>query len=578
MHSATPHLKGRFICISIGVMIWFPSPNVTTPVGARADPPQTRQIALTFDDLPVTSGRCDAEQVRSVTMKLTGILRARSLPAAGLVTPGGACASPALLAETLGMWRAVGAILGNHTATHPDFNTTSIEAYLADIDRAQKLIDDAVQTEGRWFRPPLLHMGDEPRKKDALVAYLSGNGYRLAPVTVDNQEWVYAAVYAEARARGDETLARRTSDAYIEHLAESVEYYERLSLDVFGREIPQVLLLHANLLNAEQLGRVADMLSGRGYEFVGLPEALRDPAYAREDTYVGSRGLSWLQRWALDDGVAVAPEPREADWVAETFRSVQRRSAAEAAVRYALQHYLAGHATGEGVHFDSVFHDVANLHWVANDSVRTRPGSAYIAGAPGRAAPDESRRRRRIAWVEVTGNTAVARIDLDYPGAWFTDYMALLEAGGEWRIVNKIFHVDRSGERAVPVREADAREAIGAASRAFSAAYVAGDTAAVRELYTFDAVLLPPERDVRGRDAIVRYFAPAPGRETLAHSMSSDDLRVSDDSAIDVGTWRNTWRVGEQPVREASGRYLVVWRRGSDGRWRIEYDVWHRAP
>jgi hypothetical protein len=64
-------------------------------------------------------------------------------------------------------------------------------------------------------------------------------------------------------------------------------YYERLSIEVFGRQIPQVLLLHANLLNAEHLERVVDMLAARAYAFIGLPKAVSDPAYAREDTYVG---------------------------------------------------------------------------------------------------------------------------------------------------------------------------------------------------------------------------------------------------------------------------------------------------
>ena len=100
-------------------------------------------------------------------------------------------------------------------------------------------------------------------------------------------------------------------------------FYEALSPAVFGREIPQTLLLHANLLNAEHLGRVVAMLEGRGYRFIGLTEALSDPAYLREDTYVGPRGLSWLQRWAMEDGIPVPDEPREAEWVAEAFRRLQ---------------------------------------------------------------------------------------------------------------------------------------------------------------------------------------------------------------------------------------------------------------
>lgn len=118
--------------------------------------------------------------------------------------------------------------------------------------------------------------------------------------------------------------------------------------------------------------------------------------------------------------------------------------------------------------------------------------------------------------------------------------------------------------------------AIAAASRAFSEAYVAGDVPSIRALYTEDAVLLPPGGEVRGREAIGRYFSPGPGRTNLSHSMESEELRIAGDVAIDIGTWHNTWRSGEGDSRTASERYLIVWRRGSDGRWRIEFDMWHR--
>lgn len=119
-------------------------------------------------------------------------------------------------------------------------------------------------------------------------------------------------------------------------------------------------------------------------------------------------------------------------------------------------------------------------------------------------------------------------------------------------------------------------QAIGAASAAFSAAYVAGDTATIRSLYTTDAVLLPPGREIRGRNAIVRYFAPSPGRVNLTHEMRSSELRISGDEAVDIGTWSNGWRVGDGEPQEVADRYLVVWRKGADGRWRIEFDMWHR--
>lgn len=429
------------------------------PSGA---PAEGRRVALTFDDLPMTGGEtCDVELVRDVTTKLTGLLEARDIPSAGLASPGRECFDAALLREALGRWAEIGAEIGNHTATHPDLNRTAIPEYLANLDHGQRLIDEAVDTERRWFRPPYLHSGDEPRKKEALARHLAANGYRVAPVTIDNQEWVYAAVYTHAISHDDAALAEQVVDAYVDHLTESMRFYEELSIAVFGREIPQVLLLHANPLNADHLGAVVAMLENRGYRFISLSEAVADPAYERPDTYVGPRGLSWIQRWAFAEGVPVPDEPREAQWVAEAFGRIQ-----------------AG------------------------------PASARSAASAGLQ---------------------------DSP-----------------------------------------REAIAKASRAFSEAYMAGDTATIRELYTTDALLLPPETDVRGRDAIVRYFAPGPRRRNLAHSMTSDELQISDDRAVDVGTWTNTWSIDGGEPRAASGRYLIVWRRGEDGRWRMEYDVWHR--
>ena len=283
-----------------------------------------RRIALTFDDLPMTGGSlCDVEGVRAVTRQLTSTLARRGLPAAGFVTPRRPCLDPELLRETLGRWTTVGASLGNHSATHPDVDATPVEDYLADVDEGQRLLEAAAPGAERWFRHPLLHAGADRARKERLAAHLRERGYRVAPVTVDNQEWVYAAVYADARARGDEALADRVAEAYLEHLEAATRFYERLSVDVFEREIPQVLLLHANLLNAERLESVIEMLALRGYVFVSLQDALEDPAYSRPDTYVGPRGLSWLQRWALEDGVDVPAEPREADWVARAFERVR---------------------------------------------------------------------------------------------------------------------------------------------------------------------------------------------------------------------------------------------------------------
>ncbi len=113
----------------------------------------------------------------------------------------------------------------------------------------------------------------------------------------------------------------------------------------------------------------------------------------------------------------------------------------EAAVRAAVTHYLQGHATGDGAHFELVFHPESSLYWIRGGELNRRPSAEFIAGASGSPADDEAKRKRRIVMVDVTGTAAVAKVELDYPGAMITDYFTLLKIDGDWKIMNKIFHV-----------------------------------------------------------------------------------------------------------------------------------------
>ena len=116
-------------------------------------------------------------------------------------------------------------------------------------------------------------------------------------------------------------------------------------------------------------------------------------------------------------------------------------TADEAAVRAALQHYIQGHATGDGAHMRIAFHPAASLFWSSSDTLATRTSAEYIARMGGKPAADEATgvRKRRIESVDVTGNAAIGKIVLDYPDAYIVDYMSLVKTKGEWKIINKIF-------------------------------------------------------------------------------------------------------------------------------------------
>ena len=57
----------------------------------------------------------------------------------------------------------------------------------------------------------------------------------------------------------------------------------------------------------------------------------------------------------------------------------------------------------------------------------------------GKPPADEAKRKRRVLMVDVTGDAAVAKIELDLPAGKLVDYFTLLRIGGAWKIVHKSF-------------------------------------------------------------------------------------------------------------------------------------------
>ena len=282
-------------------------------------------IALTFDDIPGSAlplvSRCDDAARLRWNEKLIGTLRLHHAPALGLVVTSNACGD---LQPFLNAWLDAGFDLGNHTFSHRDINSMPIADYEEDIVRNEPPLRQALTKHGktlRYFRHPFLHTGTSLEMRRELTVFLRDHHYIVAPVTLDSDEFVLAAVYTRALRRGDKTLARRVADAYVPFMESVVAFYEHRTQEVIGREIPQILLLHMSALNADKLDALLRMLERRGYRFITVDEALRDPAYALPDGYTGPRGISWIHRWGLAKGMPSGWEPDVPDWIAREFRA-----------------------------------------------------------------------------------------------------------------------------------------------------------------------------------------------------------------------------------------------------------------
>ncbi len=299
--------------------------------GGAAAWPAERSLAVTFDDLPGSEAALVANDPRALaetTRRLLAAFAAHRVPVVGFVNEGklfheaeGPQQAEARIA-VLKLWVDAGLELGNHGYSHRDLNRTPLSEFEADVTRGEPVTRRLLAASGRtlrYFRHPFLHVGLELDKRLAFEAFLAQAGYRIAPVTIDNDEWIYAAVYADALRRGDRALADRVGADYLRYMSEVFAFFEDVSRRLTGREIRQVLLLHANALNAEYFGRLADAIEARGYRYRTLDDALTDEAYRLPDSYVGEWGISWLHHWELGAGRKRSPSPDLPDWVTKAY-------------------------------------------------------------------------------------------------------------------------------------------------------------------------------------------------------------------------------------------------------------------
>ena len=282
-------------------------------------------IAVTFDDLPATGGerRVDAE-ILAINEAIVGTLSHRRVPAVGFVNEVGletnGQVNPARMAA-LTVWLDTGLELGNHTYSHPSLNRVAREVYFDDVLKGERLTRPLVEARGgtwKWFRHPFLQTGRDLETKHAAEAFLAVHGYRVAPVTIDNGEWIFAKAYATAIATKDRRARKKLANEYVAYMERKTDYWERSGRALFDRDIPQVLLVHANRLNADQFDRIIAMLLKRGYRFVTLDAAVSDAAYLSPDTFIGAGGISWIHRWTLtkSGSAGILPdEPAVPAWV-----------------------------------------------------------------------------------------------------------------------------------------------------------------------------------------------------------------------------------------------------------------------
>lgn len=295
-------------------LAWVAAASAVVSLTVHAQP-APRAVAITIDDLPRggDGSGLSFDDVWAMNERLLRPFKEGRIPFTGFFNQGRRVEfGHDGLKRLIDLWLDAGAELGNHSHSHLNINTVPLADYTADVVKGEPLLREALAARGRtlrYFRHPFLFTGPTPEIKAGMQAFLDAGGYRVAPVTIDNADYMYAALYTRPEYRA------RVRQEYLPYMESVVAFFEERSVEVVGREFPQVLLLHDNQLNADVMPELLDMFRRRGYRFVTLDDALADPAYQLPDGYVGRNGFSWIHRWSRTKGLANRGEPDPPAWV-----------------------------------------------------------------------------------------------------------------------------------------------------------------------------------------------------------------------------------------------------------------------
>lgn len=106
------------------------------------------------------------------------------------------------------------------------------------------------------------------------------------------------------------------------------------------------------------------------------------------------------------------------------------------AVEEALWAYINGRNTGDKALLERAFYPQADLRYIKKGALHLWAVEEYIGGVK---LGKTQNCIARIISIDIEGNAAIAKVEIEYPTIKFIDYISLLEEEGTWRIAVKSF-------------------------------------------------------------------------------------------------------------------------------------------
>lgn len=226
---------------------------------------EQRDIALTIDDLPFVG-----EQKNFHLNMIIDTFVAEEVPVTGFVIAGNVLPDNWPVLEK---FKEAGLGIGNHTWSHANARQVSTNAYIQQIESADKRLAPLL-TKPKYFRYPYLAMGEGTKKVD-IKTYLSSQHYHIAPITIDSQDFVFNQLLLSVPEAERRHFLDVLRPCYLDFIWQQTLKAEASSQLNQKDNKAQILLIHSNLLNAYVLPDIINLYREHGFNFITLKQALK---------------------------------------------------------------------------------------------------------------------------------------------------------------------------------------------------------------------------------------------------------------------------------------------------------------
>lgn len=110
------------------------------------------------------------------------------------------------------------------------------------------------------------------------------------------------------------------------------------------------------------------------------------------------------------------------------------------AIAKTVQMYIDGGKSGKGADMKAAFHPQATIFGYVGTELFAGPIQQLFDWNDQNGPATEL--QGQITSIDLAGTVATVRLELDnWTGHRFTDFFTLLKVDGEWKIMNKVFHL-----------------------------------------------------------------------------------------------------------------------------------------